>query len=212
MKNFFRKYGAYAGITLIAVIALIVGAFTFGGEKLPAQTSSNVQTTTATTKSFDVPDITMPTETTSTGLLDGVDAAITLPGGDKANVTITTTKQTKVTEATAKNTTMKKPVTRTTTKKKTTTTKKADSRILYYYEDGTTGYTPKNGAKYKDPVFGDWCVYREDVVVENPGMCDDCGKKRGTGQNGTCEKYLVDTHCEYCGEFVKARECHTCKK
>ncbi len=47
---------------------------------------------------------------------------------------------------------------------------------------------------------------------KDPGVyCEYCGKKIGTGQNGTCERFFVDQECEYCGEWVKAFTCHTCK-
>lgn len=39
--------------------------------------------------------------------------------------------------------------------------------------------------------------------------CQDCGKKVGTGSNGTCITFTVDMQCPECGELVKARTCHS---
>lgn len=82
------------------------------------------------------------------------------------------------------------------------------SPILYYYEDGTTGYEPREGAKY-EWYPGVWITYHEPVVSDR--CCSQCGKPYGDGRNGTClRKLMVDWTCEHCGTFVKAKECHTC--
>lgn len=39
--------------------------------------------------------------------------------------------------------------------------------------------------------------------------CQVCGKPSGVGSNGTCVNFTVDTECPDCGEFVKARTCHS---
>ena len=39
--------------------------------------------------------------------------------------------------------------------------------------------------------------------------CQTCGRPNGDGNNGTCQKYIVDTICPICGELIKAHECHT---
>ena len=39
--------------------------------------------------------------------------------------------------------------------------------------------------------------------------CQDCGKPVGTGGNGTCVHFTVDTKCPDCNEPVKARTCHS---
>lgn len=70
----------------------------------------------------------------------------------------TTTKKTTTTTKKATTTTRKPTTTKPTTTKPTTTkptTTKAE-KILYYYEDGTTGYEPKPGARYK--ANGVWQV------------------------------------------------------
>jgi len=47
--------------------------------------------------------------------------------------------------------------------------------------------------KKKDPIY----------------YCQVCGKPSGVGSNGTCVNFTVDTECPDCGEFVKARTCHS---
>jgi len=39
--------------------------------------------------------------------------------------------------------------------------------------------------------------------------CEHCGKKCGTGDNGTCVRFTVDTACPICGKTVKAKTCHS---
>lgn len=39
--------------------------------------------------------------------------------------------------------------------------------------------------------------------------CQDCGKPVGTGSNGTCVHFTVDTKCPDCNESVKAKTCHS---
>lgn len=114
-------------------------------------------------------------------------------------------------------TTAKKTQAATTKKKPQTTTKKqTTTKILYHYKDGTTGYTPQDGAWYIDPVAGDKCVYTDYSNIDSEGRdgihCPQCGRVMGDGRNGTCERYICDAVCEYCGEHVKAMECHSCKK
>ncbi|MDD4414859.1 MAG: hypothetical protein PHR14_10025 [Oscillospiraceae bacterium] len=41
--------------------------------------------------------------------------------------------------------------------------------------------------------------------------CQTCGKKIGSGQNGTCTQYINACDCPFCGEHVESRTCHTCK-
>lgn len=40
--------------------------------------------------------------------------------------------------------------------------------------------------------------------------CQYSGKRTGDGTNGTCVRFVNDTHCPNCGKFVKANTCHTC--
>ncbi len=39
--------------------------------------------------------------------------------------------------------------------------------------------------------------------------CQDCGKPVGTGSNGTCVHFTVDTKCPDCNKSVKAKTCHS---
>ena len=39
--------------------------------------------------------------------------------------------------------------------------------------------------------------------------CQECGKKCGIGDNGTCVRFTVDTVCPECGKSVKAKTCHS---
>lgn len=40
--------------------------------------------------------------------------------------------------------------------------------------------------------------------------CQDCGKLKGDGTNGTCTQCLVDSYCRWCGDEVLTGQCHTC--
>lgn len=105
--------------------------------------------------------------------------------------------------------------TQATTKKKpqTTTKKQTTTKTLYHYKDGTTGYTPQDGATWYDE-YGLAHVYVDYSNIDSgDGVhCPDCGRVMGDGTNGTCDKFLVDTNCPRCGAAVKAMECHSCKK
>lgn len=39
--------------------------------------------------------------------------------------------------------------------------------------------------------------------------CQACGRKNGDGDNGTCQKWIVDFTCPKCGQNVPANECHS---
>ena len=39
--------------------------------------------------------------------------------------------------------------------------------------------------------------------------CQECGKKVGDGDHGTCVRFTVDCTCPVCGKAVKAKTCHT---
>lgn len=90
------------------------------------------------------------------------------------------------------------------------------SKIVYTYEDGTTGTKPVVGATYE--VAPGMVTVLSDV--EMPGWqpepfdpnCNHCGKKMGDGKNGTCIRWLSgDMTCPNCGEFVPGNTCHTCQ-
>ncbi len=77
--------------------------------------------------------------------------------------------------------------------------------ILYTYEDGSTGYELREGAKYeKFPgLIGS--------VNLSICFCSECGKASGNGTNGTCVQWLMgDLNCPNCGVHVEVRTCHTC--
>jgi len=87
------------------------------------------------------------------------------------------------------------------------------SKIVYTYADGSTGTTPKDGAKYEvtPGIYGTYHAPKEEV---NTTLCDYCGKVAGDGTNGTCVNWPFapgDTICEHCGTAVPPKTCHTCK-
>lgn len=105
--------------------------------------------------------------------------------------------------------------TQATTKKKpqTTTKKQTTTKILYHYKDGTTGYTPQDGAWYVDKD-GVECEYRDYSNIDSgeDGIhCPDCGLEYGDGRNGTCGNVIADMICPYCHQLIKANTCHHCK-
>ena len=53
----------------------------------------------------------------------------------------------------------------------------------------------------KCPQYG----VKDDPLV----YCSTCGKKVGTGDNGTCVRFTVDTVCPICRKEVAARTCHS---
>ena len=53
----------------------------------------------------------------------------------------------------------------------------------------------------KCPQYG----VKDDPLV----YCSTCGKKIGTGDNGTCVRFTVDTVCPICKQDVPARTCHS---
>ena len=53
----------------------------------------------------------------------------------------------------------------------------------------------------KCPQYG----VKDDPLV----YCSTCGKKVGTGDNGTCVRFTVDTVCPICHKEVAARTCHS---
>ena len=82
------------------------------------------------------------------------------------------------------------------------------SPIIYTYEDGTTGTTPQNGAKYEviPGIYGEYWNFNE--VYD--GICDYCGKKQGDGTNGTCVVHRMSDTCPNCGATGMLNKCHTC--
>ena len=63
---------------------------------------------------------------------------------------------------------------------------------------GSTSYDPSKCPQYKK---------KDDPLL----YCQDCGKKTGSGQNGTCVKFVDAAKCPECGVKVPSRTCHTCK-
>ena len=118
----------------------------------------------------------------------------------------TTTKVTTTTKNTAPtNTSSTKPskVQSATEPSTETTTKK----ILYYYTDGTTGYTPKPGAQYYDYCWqvvpwGDSVSAEE--IKEAHKKCNYCGRE-------DCIRFWIsEQECPDCGVLVPVDVCHHC--
>ena len=63
-------------------------------------------------------------------------------------------------------------------------------------EWGNACYDPIKCESYSEK--NDPCVY-----------CQECGKKCGTGSNGTCIRFTVDTTCPECGKKVSGKTCHS---
>ncbi len=160
------------------------------------------------------------------------DGSVTTTTDEGATTTtttaVTTTPSKKPVSKPAVTTTKAKPTqTKSTSKKVTTTTapkvvQAADpetgiswdgkSPIIYTYEDGSTGTEKKEGATYEYEPGVIFSVPPDLSNVVDDGLCDYCGKKEGSGKNGTCNRYFFDdVNCRYCNELVKAG-CHTCKK
>jgi len=57
-------------------------------------------------------------------------------------------------------------------------------------------------------------------MVTQGRTCDYCGKSTVYNgiitmeacAHGGCARWSIDVDCPYCGVFVPARTCHTCKK
>ncbi|MGN0114029.1 MAG: hypothetical protein ACI396_01740 [Acutalibacteraceae bacterium] len=209
MKN--CKYAIAAA--LAAMIMLFGASCKDSAEEVRPTTATSSVTETATTEAA----TTAAQTTTEVTTADATTAATTTV---KTTAKATTAKNVsdsdtiKKTSAAVK-TTAKKTQAATTKKPQTTTKKQTTTQTLYHYKDGTTGYTPQDGAWYIDPVYGDKCVYVDysNIDSDYDGVhCPQCGKVEGDGRNGTCCVYICDAVCEYCGEHVKAMECHTCGK
>ena len=90
------------------------------------------------------------------------------------------------------------------------------SKIIYTYENGTTGTEPVVGATYEVAPGMVTVLCKEELPGYQPEPydpnCNHCGKKMGDGRNGTCVRWLSgDINCPNCGEFVPGNTCHTCK-
>lgn len=209
MKN--CKYAIAAA--LAAMIMLFGASCKESAADVRPTTATSSVTETATTEAA----TTAAQTTTEVTTADATTAATTVKTTAKATKAnnVSDSDTIKKTSPAVKTTAKK---TQATTKKKqqTTTKKQTSNKILYHYKDGTTGYTPQDGAWYIDPVAGDKCVYTDYSNIDSEGRdgihCPQCGRVMGDGRNGTCERYICDAVCEYCGEHVKAMECHSCKK
>ena len=42
--------------------------------------------------------------------------------------------------------------------------------------------------------------------------CQTCGKPKDGDITEICRTFISETNCTLCGQFVKRRECHTCKQ
>lgn len=120
----------------------------------------------------------------------------------------TTTTTTKVTTTTRKDTTAtttKPSKVHSTTEPQTETTTK---KILYYYTDGTTGYTPKPGAEYYSN--GCWQIVSwgnsvsDEEIKEAHKYCKYCGRE-------DCIRFWIsEQECPDCGVLVPIDVCHHC--
>ena len=205
------KKHKYAIAAALSAAVMLFGAScgTQSADVRPTAATTAVQTTAVTT----VAQTTTAAQTTTVATTAAATTVKKTQAATKKNVSDSDT----IKKTTAKKQTATAAKQRSTTKKKqqTTTKKQTSNKILYHYKDGTTGYTPQDGAWYVDKD-GVECEYRDYSKIDSEGRdgihCPQCGKVMGDGRNGTCDRFLVDTNCPRCGEHVKAMECHTCGK
>ena len=123
----------------------------------------------------------------------------TQKGTNSSKVT-TTTKNTTTTKSSATHSSKVQSTTETSTE---TTIKK----ILYYYKDGTTGYTPKPGAKYYENYcwqFVPGNTVTDEEIKEANKYCKHCGRE-------DCLRFWINgDECPDCGVFVPVDVCHHC--
>ena len=119
------------------------------------------------------------------------------------------TTTTKVT-TTTKNTAPTKPSSTKSSKVQSMTepsTETTTRKILYYYTDGTTGYTPKPGAKFYDNYcwqFVPGNTVDPEEIKEAHKYCKYCGRE-------DCLRFWINgDECPDCGVFVPVDVCHHC--
>lgn len=187
-----------------------------GGGDSPGVTTTTTAATTATIKdeplATETGDEMAGATTTTTVNTSSLDKTETTAQGGSASVTKATVSKTTKTQATK--------ATKTTSGEKPAVVQRADpntgiswdgkSPIVYTYEDGTTGTTPKDGATYEG-LPGMITTYNAPKDVQVSDTCSRCGKVSGDGKHGTCARWLMgDVDCPNCGEHVEAHTCHTC--
>lgn len=177
---------------------------------VPVASSTKVEEQGATSSATTTPSTTAKEEVTP----DTTTAAPTT-----VQTTKTTISTNKTTIQTSKSTTGTKKETTTTTAAKVVQVADPDTGIswdgktpiVYTYEDGSSGTEPKEGAtyEYRPGVISVVAPDLSDVIDD--GLCGHCGKKKGNGENGTCNRfYFDDVNCPQCGAHIDAG-CHTCK-
>ncbi len=89
------------------------------------------------------------------------------------------------------------------------------SPIIYTYTDGTTGTEPKDDATYEfvPGIKHGYTVFKDGNNRPLGSICNDCGKKVGNGDIGphTCYQTNYPEYCFYCGAWLEANTCHSCK-
>lgn len=140
-------------------------------------------------KATEVYTTTKPTTTRKDATVDSKPSTTKKEATTTTKATATTTKPSKVHSTT-------EPSTETTTKK-----------ILYYYKDGTTGYTPKLGAKYYENYcwqFVPGNTVTDEEIKESNKYCKHCGRE-------DCLRFWINgDECPDCGVFVPIEVCHHC--
>ncbi|MBQ3128509.1 MAG: hypothetical protein IJC13_05680 [Clostridia bacterium] len=85
-----------------------------------------------------------------------------------------------------------------------TTTKK----ILYYYTDGSTGYTPKPGAEYYSN--GCWNIVSWGNSVSDEEIKEAHKKCKYCGREDCIRFWISEQKCPDCGVLVPVDICHHC--
>lgn len=195
-------------ITLLIVFATMLCIFASCGSKTAENDRPTVAATTAETTTAEI--TTTTAAPTTTEVQTTVEQTTTVKQTEKKTAAVTkaptTAKKTTAKPAAVTKAATKAPTKAAATKAQPTT----EEKIIYYYPDGSTGTTPMNGAYYYDE-YGIEIEYAGESDGKRQEFCEMCGKKIGDGRNGTCEVYINDATCEYCGVKVKAWECHSCK-
>ncbi len=176
MKNL-KCFGA--ALSLLLILGLVVGCSENSTDMVSSDsiygqipknstvdsTQQILNSTTASTEPYTEKYLpTIPSKKAST-----TNSVTTTEGKeDVVGTTTTTKKETPTTTKNKESTTTKKPTTKPTTTKPTTTkpTTTQSDKILYYYEDGITGYEPKPGANYYANGFWQVVPWGNDLTDE----------------------------------------------
>lgn len=89
------------------------------------------------------------------------------------------------------------------------------SPIIYTYQDGSTGTVPKDGATYEGlpGIITTYYVPKDGNNRAIGSICVECSKPVGNGDIGshTCYQTSYSKYCFYCGAWLNANTCHSCK-